>query len=553
MRIEKTPYLVLAVLVAFFLTASISSLVRKSPVSDESAHHLPPGYVCLKHGDFVFATDSPPLARMLGAGPMLLMDIDMPENRDFWARDDRAEFSRTFLYSLNRGKFFSILYAGRLMIVLLAVFGGIYLFRWTARNLGPRTALIASGIYFLSPNITAHARFVTTDLAATVFIMCSVLSFWELFRDPGRKNALFAALFLSLALLSKYSALLLVPVFLSMAVYSSFPPKGRAAQGGNPAGNMLLFFTMAFVLLWAGYCFETKPMLEGVLRPEAKEAFFRSVIQKVPVLDARDPSFLLYGIPVPLRSFLLGVVGVLKHGGEGASTFFMGKWSTAGHPMYYLAAILIKTPVPTLLLLLAGLAIMPLDKKTRSLSAYLGGVTLLFVATASRSNLQLGLRYILPVYPFIFIICAVAADRCFSSGKKVKAAAAVALLWLLAVNIRIWPDYLSYFNYFGGGPENGYNYLRDSNIDWGQDLPALKGYMDSEGIGTINLSYWGEGDPSLYGIIFKIPSDDELVSPANEVYAISVNNLEAFGWTASKVPDARAGYSINIYDLRENR
>jgi hypothetical protein len=119
-----------------------------------------------------------------------------------------------------------------------------------------------------------------------------------------------------------------------------------------------------------------------------------------------------------------------------------------------------------------------------------------------------------------------------------------------------------------GGPDQGYRYLSDSNIDWGQDLKGLKAYVDKEKLPIIYLSYSGTAPASYYGIRYQYvpgtwplewPPTADLVSPEapRKVLAISVFNLQdvfnaynpLFRWLWSRKPVAKIGYSIFIYDL----
>ena len=117
-------------------------------------------------------------------------------------------------------------------------------------------------------------------------------------------------------------------------------------------------------------------------------------------------------------------------------------------------------------------------------------------------------------------------------------------------SIYIWPDYLSYFNEIIGGPSHGWKYLRDSDLDWGQDLPALKEYMDDNGINEVRLAYFGTADPSHYGIKHVLFGTSDAENPENVVYAISVQYLDVSEWTKTERPSGIAGKSIMIYDLR---
>lgn len=546
-------YTVLFLLVVIFISLALTSAVRKSPVSDEAAHHIPVGYVFLTKGDFAFATDSPPLARILAALPLLSLDVKLPDERSFWAREDRAEFSRDFLYKLNRSIFDKILLFARIPMMILGVFGGVFLFFWVRKHYDSQVAVLTAIFYFLSPNILAHSRFATTDIAASVFIMCSVLSFWDFLISRRNIEALISGIFLALAMMAKYSALLLLPIYIILVLGTIL--NERFFKGKRV--SLDFFFKLLFCLfisalvLWSGYAFEFKPFLKDVLRPESKIVVFTDMLNSIPFagegFKAKAVEF-LYTASVPLGSFVLGVIGVLKHAAEGVGIFFMGAWRHQGHPLYYVAAFLLKTPIPVIIFFFIGLIF---AARNKSLNLYLLLMIFSFFVFASRSNLQLGLRYVLPVYPFIFIISALGAKYVFNKGTVYKTFGIVLILWFLTVPFFIWPDYLSYFNESIGGPDNGHKYLRDSNIDWGQDLPALKQYMLENNIESVKLAYFGEGDPTYYGIRSEDITEIELIEPEKEVYAISIRHIDSCRWTKDKKPDSKAGYSIFIYDLRE--
>lgn len=546
MRRYSVPIVIFLALV--FTALAVSSLSIKSPVCDESAHHVPVGYVFLKTGDFTFATDSPVLARYIGAFPLLFMNVQLPLERTFWARDDRAEFSREFLYSLNRNISERIIFMARLPMVLLAVFGGLYLFFWVRKNYDEVTALFAAFFYFLSPNILAHARFATTDIGAAVFIMCSVLSFWSFLKSFGNKEAVISGVFLGLALMTKYSALLLLPAYLITLIV-----KGK----GRGFAVFFLVLAVSFIVLWAGYAFEFKPFLQGVLREGPKVELFRSIITQINPSASEETieNYVqyLYTMPIPLSSYLLGVIGVLKHGAEGAATYFLGEWGSKGNPLYYLVGFLIKTPLPVIISFVAGTVLTLRKEKLRPLGLYLLFIIFLFAIMASRANLQIGMRYLLPVYPLVFIIASIFIVELFRSKLIYKVIGAALIVWSILVQILIWPHYLSYFNEFAGGPDNGWKYLRDSNIDWGQDLKAVKGYMQENDVDEITLSYYGEADPSLYNIDFRHIPPEEVKTPSKTAYAVSVQNLDNVKWTRDYEPTEKAGYSIFIYDFRASQ
>ena len=146
------------------------------------------------------------------------------------------------------------------------------------------------------------------------------------------------------------------------------------------------------------------------------------------------------------------------------------------------------------------------------------------------------------------------------------------LAWQIIGTLRIYPYYLAFFNEAAGGPDHGRFVLSDSNLDWGQDLPALKTYLDQNKITDFNFSYFGGIDPAVYGIQgYALPPVRAAMhthgawwlhrfyppDPAPGVYAISASNLMGGAWLdqqtfaelREETPVANLGHSILIYNV----
>jgi len=263
-----------------------------------------------------------------------------------------------------------------------------------------------------------------------------------------------------------------------------------------------------------------------------------------------------------------GLQRVLGHQELGHFAFLLGDYSQDGWWYYFPVAFLIKTPVGSLLLILASLVLLragrPLGK--REAIFLMLPVGILFAAAAT-GRINIGLRHVLPVYPFLFV----AASRLVTIRIRRSAMAPVLLAIPLVLTawsaLRIAPHQLAYFNELIGGPGEGYRYLSDSNIDWGQDLRGVKAYMDREKLPAIYFSYFGNVPPEVYGIRYQyVPAFGQLQRPteevlppgmAREILAISVSNLQAvhfqdknlFRWLYRRNPVEKIGYSIFVYDL----
>jgi hypothetical protein len=140
----------------------------------------------------------------------------------------------------------------------------------------------------------------------------------------------------------------------------------------------------------------------------------------------------------------------------------------------------------------------------------------------------------------------------------------------LPFSLRFHPHHLAYFNGLAGGPLLGRAHLVDSNLDWGQDLRALKAWLErrnGEPISNLRLAYFGMLPPRSLGIDYTLPPSRV---PEPGWYAVSVNfvqgrphlvrdrtgashavGLDEFGYLrffpTSRV--ATIGYSIDVYHL----
>jgi hypothetical protein len=275
-----------------------------------------------------------------------------------------------------------------------------------------------------------------------------------------------------------------------------------------------------------------------------------------------------FGFSQAFSTSIAGLREVAAQQGQGFRAFFMGAYSAQGWWTYFLVAFLLKTPVGTLFLIFASLALYrvgaPLGRKE---VIFLLVPAIAFIAAASLGKIDIGLRHILPIYPFLFVVASRIATVPFRRTWVAPVVCVLPLMLSTVSSLSVAPHELAYFNELAGGPGNGYRYLSDSNIDWGQDLQGVKAYMDHEGLTHIYLSYFGTASPSYYGIRYQyVPSaytlecctNDGPPAGTRELLAISVVNLQEtmwarsdnfLGWLYERTPIAKIGYSIYVYDI----
>ncbi len=201
----------------------------------------------------------------------------------------------------------------------------------------------------------------------------------------------------------------------------------------------------------------------------------------------------------------------------------MGEHSLNGWWYYYLIAFLIKNPLAFLIILILTVILWGKTaciKLEDSLCIWVP-VIIFFSYFSFFTHIPIGVRFLLPVFPLIFVSAGSLLNKRLLNKKKWKTIIAILAIAYLIPAILSYPNYLSYFNIIAGGPDNGHRWLIDSNLDWGQDLPGLKKYMEKNGIEEIKLGYFGRVDPEIYGIKYTLPNRQL----EHGIYAISVNFL----------------------------
>lgn len=533
-------WLAVALLLVLFAQLATSATI-KSPVFDEPLHTARAYYV-MATGDWRMQAGHPPLLYRL-LGPLFWILPQRPALQELTQTEDHVEMAREIIRALDRPLDVLILPL-RVVVMGSTLVLGATLYRWAGERHGAPASLLALFVYAFSPNVLAHGRLVTTDLLLSCFYFLAVYTFQRLLQRPAMGRCLAAGVSLGLALGSKASALLLVPVFFVLVLMRSAALKGRPTEDPREAGPLFrrfLFYTallivtalIAGVVLWFLYGLEIGPWGEGW------------------------PS-------LPLESYIETLLQVQEHGGgRGHPAFLMGERSGGGWLAYFPIALALKTPLPTLIGAVIGTAWLLLQRRWWAwLTAFLPAALLFTVA--SFSSLNIGYRHILPVVPFLILLVSSLTELPWRRPLVFVVGASLSL-WLVAGTLRVYPDYLTSFNALAGGPDGGHRYLTDSNLDWGQDLIQLRDYLEEHSIEEVYLSYFGNVDPRAYGIQYEpLPShfsvgeveDFTPFAPPPGFYAISVTNLSGqflvenpsvLDWFNHREPVASIGHSINLY------
>lgn len=534
---------------------------RSTSVTHDEFWHLPVGLLNLQTGDFLYEPLNPPLTRLVAAIPAYYNGVRLaPKSVPILA--DSTQYGRLFLRE-NPRTYLSWFIWGRCLNGLFSVAIGIMLAIWGWSLWGPSASCLITLLWCAEPTVIAHASLITPDMGLACLWLATLFSLWRYLLHASWRNTCWIGLWLGLAQLTKFTAILLVPIVIVGWVCGYLrQPKTREASHPKRIWHGLTLLALSLVVLNLGYL-NLRATYLGQLTLQSQT--LSNLVAAVPWLGT---------IPIPVPTAFMAGIDLQRHIMESQHPVYLdGHWSTLGFRSYFLFALVYKLPHLCQFLGILGLMIWlrhcPSTQANqvtcnRALAlVYSSG--LLLVMTASFSGMQLGIRYILPSYLAIIMGAGYCALDLYPRDKRWRQMLPWCLSILAILSLRFQPDQIGYFNELAGGPPSGPQHLLDSNIDWGQDLLGLKRYLAKNPRPQWYVAYFGSVPPGDVGINYELPPGGR---PFPGSYAVSVNfvygrphvifsqqdepravGLEEFGYLRAFTPRHRIGSSILIYEI----
>ncbi len=410
------------------------------------------------------------------------------------------------------------LFVGRIPTIWLTVLMAAVAFRWARASFGQPAGLIALGLLLVDPTLLAHGRLATTDAGIACFGVASLYCAWRWTRVGGWRWALACGVLSGATLLTKASgALWLACAGLLLA--GGVVRRRRIESLSTTVPQTIATVAVAFLILWAAYGLHWEPMGEAGLSVPAP-AYWRSAF------------------------YLTGYESVF---------FALGERQMRGWWWYFPLSFLIKNPLPMLLLWFTGMAVLllclPLGKPARpwgTAHSRLALATLTFVpavyfAVAIAQGMNVGYRHILPVHPLLHI--AAAGGLAALSRRRAlvwRWAMAGFGVWCALATLRMYPNEIAFFSVLIGGPSEGYRYLVNSNLDWGQDTYLLAQYLAEH------------PDVQREPPSTKLnPVPGRYIVGASELQGVGCADSHAYEWFRQIEPIERVDYSLLVYDVPE--
>jgi dolichyl-phosphate-mannose-protein mannosyltransferase len=513
---SRTWWLLLGLLTVLSMARVAATHRVFSQIFDEP-WHVAAGYEILTKGALDYDMDHPPLARVVAALPFMAS----PEPA---ATDPVGRGNELLLQNEEYRENLALARSGNLLFLALGIIGVAL---WGRHLFTPVVGLLAALLYALLPPILAHAGFATTDMAvaATLPLALYALTLFlaEEPKEPSWRRTLVLGVAVAAGLLSKFSFLVFFPAGAAVLVI---------VRRRFPFRRALAAAALAFLIVWAAYGFtfatlaQTDPRAVEMSRMIGLPAFAISV-------------------PMPAPAFVAGILHVKRHDVRGHEAFLLGEVREHGWWYYFPIVLFFKTPLPFLVLAIAGCVIAARRRKEVPL------IAAAILAVAMTSHINIGIRHFLPIYAPLALCGALAIVE----WRRLRFPAIALVLWLAIDSAAAHPDYLPWFNILARHPET---ILSDSNLDWGQDVIRLSETAQRLGIRQMTVSIFTTAPHDRLGLPPHVPLD--LTRPVGGWLAISEMSI-AYGrgrnprfrtWFDTRMdgrPYRRVGKSIRLYDL----
>jgi hypothetical protein len=455
----------------------------------------------LQCGDYGINPEHPPLLKLLAGLPIATQDVVEPSwpcGSKVLPKYDNFLAGTKFLAESGVDR---VLVPARAAAALMSLLLATLVFLAAREMFGRAEAVVALALLAFEPNLIAHGSLVTTDMALTATLFGTVYALYRYRRRPGVWRLLWAGVGAGLMLASKHSGVIMLPVLGLILLGDVLLTSRGKAEANTHLGRKLLrdgaayalIILIGFTMLWAFYGFRyyalpnsaertlsATDLLTSGRRPDAANILPGKAVQLLERSHLLPESY-TYGladivVENELFTYLLGTV------------YLTGRW------FYFPVAFTIKSSIALLLLLPVGLLTPRLYRGHPRRALFLLLPPVVYFAFSLTSGLNIGIRHILPVYPFLIVVAAAGACA-LARRHRVLCFAVVALLLFHAFTAaRVAPNYIAFGNDLWGGTNNTHRLLSDSNVDWGQNLKLVKDYLEKEGAGECWFAYFGPAD-----------------------------------------------------------
>src|ERR1051325_7005922 len=499
---------VLAVMLLACLVVSLLLLSQKGLFIDDSMH-MPAGYSYLLTHDYRLNQDHPPLIKLVSGLGLWKLHPHFPFESPGWQQattpedpeDGMVKIEEAF-FATNAPQFEQIARYGRLPVIVIPLLLLLAVWWFTRELFGPVSALIATFLLATEPNIIGNSIVVQNDIASALVLLLFVMAVKRFLTKGTLRESLVLGVAFGLGLATKYSLVVLAPVtFVIVIAWAIVRLVRRRSSFAAVALCVLSVFVVAYVILIAFYAFQI----------DAIDANESSTIAGWFYLTGHTAEllkkFLMWLPPLLPRYFVYGIDMVVQDSRDGRPAFLLGQVSDTGWWYYFPVVFTLKTTLPFFITSVGGLgwAGFQVLRRKHYVLLYAMLPAVLYLALAMSSHLNIGVRHLLPMFPFVAILGAgflsALIDFTIKRSRRVGIAFAVlVLLPFLIISFLTFPNYLTYTSPLAGGPKRAWHKLSDSNLETGQEVKPLAKYLKAHGQNRVTGIMVGGEFLRFYGV-----------------------------------------------------
>jgi 4-amino-4-deoxy-L-arabinose transferase-like glycosyltransferase len=435
--------------------------------------------------------------KQLAAVPLLPLALKTPalQNREF--KHEAFLGGKDFIFGNDAE---TILFRARMAAAILTLLLAWLIFAAAREMFGVGAAFIALALFVFDPNVLAHGAVVGTDMGLSCFMFASIYAFYRYVRVPSTGRLVVVGVATGLTFASKHTGILLVPMLLLLSIVEVLRRRD-ATTDSEALGKRIRRLAVAFVVisalavatLWAFYGFRYSARPAGLqMNPPLADSLHQLSRPREIRLLATVAHYRL--LP---ESYVFGLSDV-RIMSDYYTSYLFGTIYPHGIWFYFPAAFAIKSTLSLLILL--GLVVGVIATRRFQCWREILFLTIppaYYFLVAMSAGMNIGLRHILPVYPFLYVLAAGSAWKVIEQNRRWIYFVAALIAFQAVTTTRAFPAYMAYANEVWGGPSQTYKYLSDSNVDWGQQLKSTKAYLEQKGITNCWFVYFAEGPVNM--------------------------------------------------------
>src|SRR5712692_531011 len=559
--------MIIAVLLVLIGTLRIASTFKVLSQAFDEPAHVACGMEWLDKGTYTLEPLHPPLARVAAAIGPFLEGLHLPQVAVIQGRSyDIYSAGNNILYA--RGRYRLNLVLSRLGMLPFFPLAALVVSYWARNLFGDWPAVVAVLTFTTLPSVLAFAGLAYTDFPLACFVGASLFAFTRWIELPSTQRSVFLGLVPGLAVLSKLTSLLFLPLCILAIVackwwWSRHSVLTASRQWRLRAATLGLALLTTCFVTWAGYRFSIRLLSE----------VFENPVQDIVKLDGVPESLKHLALrivevnpPVPAPALFKGIVADWQRNHSAPPSYLLGRTRRSGWWYFFVVDLAVKTPLPFLLLSIAGIVhvfgSVRSHRDWRILAPAVCALTIL--ASTMPVKVNIGIRHILVIYPLLAVVTAGAAKGLWEMRARRFRFAPIALsailVWQVVSTALAHPDYLSYFNVFAGSKPADV-VLLGCDSDCGQDVLKLSETLRSRAVREVSLRVFTSADLSR----MDLPLFRELApyQPTPGWIAVSIRGIrtgnwlqdiippDGYSWLDSYKPVANVGKTIRLYYIPE--